>query len=203
MGILDIILIGIGLSMDAVAVSVSNGIANHKMKWGKILLISGAFGLFQGIMPFLGCLLGSLFARFIEIIAPYLAFVLLGFIGGKMIFEAVKDMRHPELKDSEKEEKQVNLTLVVLLVQAVATSIDAFAVGVNMACYESSGTLALPVWLACVIIAGITFILCMMAVLIGKKTGDVFSDKATLAGGIILVIIAIKMLVEGIISLIC
>ena len=66
MGVLDIILIGVGLSMDAVAVSVSNGIADHKMKWGKILLISGAFGLFQGVMPFLGCLLGSLFARFIE-----------------------------------------------------------------------------------------------------------------------------------------
>ena len=77
MGILDIILIGVGLSMDAVAVSVSNGIADHKMKWGKVLLISGAFGLFQGIMPFLGCLLVSLFAMFIEIISPYLAFVFL------------------------------------------------------------------------------------------------------------------------------
>ncbi len=202
MGILDIILIGVGLSMDAVAVSVSNGIADHKMKWGKVLLIAGAFGLFQGIMPFLGCLLGSLFARFIEIIAPYIAFVLLGFIGGKMIFESVKDMRHPEFRDNEKEEKNANLTLVVLIAQAVATSIDAFAVGVNMACYESAGTLVLPVWLACVIIAGITFILCTIAVFIGKKTGDVFSDKATLAGGIILVVIAIKMLVQGIITLI-
>jgi putative Mn2+ efflux pump MntP len=155
-------------------------------------------------MPFLGCLLGSLFARFIEIIAPYLAFVLLGFIGGKMIFEAIKDMRHPELKNSEKEAKNyTHLTLGVLLIQAVATSIDAFAVGVNMACYESAGTLVIPVWLACIVIAGITFVLCTIAVLVGKKTGDVFSDKATLAGGIILVIIAIKMLVEGIITLIC
>jgi putative Mn2+ efflux pump MntP len=203
MGILDIILIGVGLSMDAVAVSVSNGIADHKMRWGKVLLISGAFGLFQGIMPFLGCLLGSLFARFIEIIAPYLAFVLLGFIGGKMMFEAIRDIRHPELKKSEDESKNhTNLTIGVLFVQAVATSIDAFAVGVNMACYESAGTLAMPVWLACVVIACITFLLCTIAVLVGKKTGDVFSDKATLAGGIILVIIAIKMLVEGIISLV-
>lgn len=189
--------------MDAVAVSVSNGIADHKMKWGKVLLISGAFGLFQGIMPFLGYLLGSLFARFIEIIAPYLAFVLLGFIGGKMMFEAIRDIRHPELKKSEDESKNyTHLTIGVLFVQAVATSIDAFAVGVNMACYESAGTLAMPVWLACVVIACITFLLCIIAVLVGKKTGDVFSDKATLAGGIILVIIAIKMLVEGIISLV-
>ncbi len=199
MGIIDVILIGVGLSMDAVAVSVSNGISDHKMKWGKILLIAGVFGLFQGVMPFLGYLLGSLFARFIEIIAPYLAFVLLGFIGGKMIFEAIRDIRKKDSNDEKK--KDTRLTVGVLLMQAVATSIDAFAVGVNMACYESAGNLALPVFVNCIIIAFITFVLCVIAVLIGKKTGDVFSDKATLAGGIILVIIALKMLIEGIIVL--
>lgn len=203
MGIIDIILIGIGLSMDAVAVSVSNGIADHKMKSGKVLLIAGFFGIFQGLMPFLGCLLGSLFARFIEFISPYLAFVLLGIIGGKMIFESIKDMRHPEIKKAEEEKngRRNTLSLGLLVMQAIATSIDAFAVGVNVACYESAGTLALPVWLTCIVIASITFILCIIAVIVGKKTGDVFSDKATLVGGIILVVIAIKMLVEGFIVL--
>ena len=200
MGILDVILIGIGLSMDAVAVSVSNGIADSKMKWRKILLIAGTFGLFQGVMPFLGYLLGSVFARFISMIAPYLAFALLGFIGGKMVFEAIRDMKKPKEMEAEEKPKS-KLTLGVLLMQAVATSIDAFAVGVNMACYESSGNMALPVYLACIIIASITFVLCVIAVLVGKKTGDVFSDKATLIGGAILVIIGIKMLIEGIISL--
>lgn len=203
MGILDVILIGVGLSMDAVAVSVSNGISDHKMKWSKILLIAGLFGVFQGIMPFAGYLLGSLFARFIEMIAPYLAFVMLAFIGGKMIIDAIKDIRHPENKIVDESSNNRNkLTIGILMVQAVATSIDAFAVGVNMACYECAGNLALPVWLCCIIIACITFLLCIIAVLVGKKTGDVFSDKATLVGGIILVLIGIKMLIEGIISFI-
>ena len=202
MGIIDVILIGIGLSMDAVAVSVSNGIADSKMKWRKILLIAGAFGIFQGIMPFLGYLLGSVFARFISMIAPYLAFALLGFIGGKMIIEAIRDMKNPDKETLEEEGKaKEKLTIGILLIQAVATSIDAFAVGVNMACYESCGNMSIAVWLACIIIACITFILCTVAVLVGKKTGDVFSDKATLVGGIILVVIGIKMLIEGIISL--
>ena len=150
-------------------------------------------------MPFLGYLLGSVFARFINMIAPYLAFALLGFIGGKMIVEAIKDMKNPQEKTEEK--PQNKLTLAILLMQAVATSIDAFAVGVNMACYESCGNMSIAVWLACLIIAVITFVLCVIAVLIGKKTGDVFSDKATLVGGVILVVIGIKMLVEGIISI--
>ena len=202
MGIIDVILIGIGLSMDAVAVSVSNGIADSKMKWRKILLIAGAFGIFQGIMPFLGYLLGSVFARFISMIAPYLAFALLGFIGGKMIIEAIRDMKNPDKETLEEEGKaKEKLTIGILLIQAIATSIDAFAVGVNMACYESCGNMSIAVWLACIIIACITFILCTVAVLVGKKTGDVFSDKATLVGGIILVVIGIKMLIEGIISL--
>ena len=202
MGIIDVILIGIGLSMDAVAVSVSNGIADSKMKWRKILLIAGAFGIFQGIMPFLGYLLGSVFARFISMIAPYLAFALLGFIGGKMIIEAIRDMKNPNKETLEEEGKaKEKLTIGILLIQAIATSIDAFAVGVNMACYESCGNMSIAVWLACIIIACITFILCTVAVLVGKKTGDVFSDKATLVGGIILVVIGIKMLIEGIISL--
>lgn len=200
MTLLDIILIGIGLSMDAVAVSVSNGIADNKMKWGKILLIAGAFGLFQGAMPYIGYLLGSVFARFINMIAPYLAFVLLGFIGGKMIVEAAKSIKNPT--ENLEEKPKTNLTLPILLAQAVATSIDAFAVGVNMACFESSGTMALPVFIACLIIAAITFALCIIAVIVGKKTGDIFSDKATLIGGAILVLIGTKMLVEGILSII-
>ena len=200
MSILDIILIGIGLSMDAVAVSVSNGIADSKMKWKKILLIAGAFGVFQGIMPYAGYLLGSVFARFISIIAPYLAFVLLGFIGGKMLVESIQSMR--KAGEELEEKPQSKLTLTILLMQAVATSIDAFAVGVNMACYESCGNMALPVYLACIIIATITFTLSSIAVIVGKKTGDVFSDKASLIGGAILVLIGTKMLVEGILAII-
>lgn len=199
MSILDIILIGVGLSMDAVAVSVSNGIAESKMKWSKMLLIAGAFGLFQGAMPFLGYLLGTVFAQFITMVAPYLAFILLGFIGGKMIVESLKALRNPSSHIDEK--PKAKLTLAVLLAQAVATSIDAFAVGIDMACYECAGNMALPVYIACIIIAVITFALSLIAVILGKKTGDVFSDKATLVGGIILVLIGTKMLIEGLITI--
>ena len=199
MSILDIILIGVGLSMDAVAVSVSNGIAESKMKWSKMLLIAGAFGLFQGVMPFLGYLLGTVFAQFITMVAPYLAFILLGFIGGKMIVESIKALRNPSAHIDEK--PKAKLTLAVLLAQAVATSIDAFAVGIDMACYECAGNMSLPVYIACIIIAVITFVLSLIAVILGKKTGDVFSDKATLVGGIILVLIGTKMLIEGLITI--
>lgn len=201
MGIIDIILIGIGLSMDAVAVSVSNGITEYKMKNRKVLLIALFFGIFQGVMPFAGFMLGSIFARYVEMLAPYFAFVLLGFIGGKMIVDATKDIRLQNKESKECETNGNRITIAVLILQALATSIDAFAVGVNMACYKSAGALYLEVWLACVIIAIITFGLCVFAVLVGKKTGDVFSDKATLMGGIILVIIALKMLIEGLIPL--
>ena len=201
--IITSLLLGVGLAMDACAVSMANGLKEPTMKVRKVLLVAFFFGLFQGLMPLIGYIVGSSFLTKIEWIIPWLALVLLGFIGGKMMFEAIRDIRHPELKKSDDESKNyTHLTIGVLFVQAVATSIDAFAVGVNMACYESAGTLAMPVWLACIVIACITFLVCTIAVLVGKKTGDVFSDKATLAGGIILVIIAIKMLVEGIISLV-
>ena len=184
MGILDIILIGVGLSMDAVAVSVSNGIADHKMKWGKVLLISGAFGLFQGLMPFLGCLLGSLFARFIEIIAPYLAFVLLGFIGGKMLFDGLKGDEDSEVS---------SLGFLALLIQGIATSIDALSVGCTISEYGWQ-----MAFVCALIIAFVTFFICMAGLFLGKKFGTKLSGKATILGGIILIIIGIEIFIKGI-----
>ena len=178
-GYKEIVLIGIALSMDAFAVCVASSMVYTNMTWLRKLSMPIMFGLFQGIMPILGFFLGSLFASFIEKWSGPISLLILGIIGINMIREGLA-------KDEETEPKK--LTLWILLVQAVATSIDAFAVGVSFAANSAN------IWQSAPIIAVTTFVLSLIALFVGTKAGEKLGDKAEILGGIILIIIGIKSL---------
>lgn len=192
MGILEVLLTGVGLSMDAAAVSMTNGLNEPKMRIWKVLLIALFFGIFQGVMPLIGYFAGTLFAEAVASVAPYVALVLLGFIGGRMIYDALKK------KQEEEEPADKNLSVSALTVQAIATSIDALAVGISLLALSESGALKINIFAACALIAACTFIISLAAVFIGKKFGAVLADKAELIGGIILVAIGLKIFIEGV-----
>lgn len=196
MGIIDILLTGVGLSMDAAAVSMTNGMNEPKMKLPKILLIALFYGVAQGLMPLIGYYAGSLFSEFVAKIAPWLALVLLGFIGGKMIFEAIRAFK--KKKNGEEAEEAKPLSIGALTVQTIATSIDALAVGISLLALDKSGALAVNIFVAVSMIAATTFVISIASVFIGKKFGELLSDKAELVGGIILVAIGLKIFIEGI-----
>lgn len=196
MGILDILLTGVGLSMDAAAVSMTNGMNEPKMKLPKILLIALFYGVAQGLMPLIGYYAGSLFAEFVAKIAPWIALVLLGFIGGKMIFEAI--CAFEKKKNGEETEEAKPLSIGSLTVQTIATSIDALAVGVSLVALKVSGALAVNIFVAASMIAATTFVISLISVFIGKKFGELLSDKAELIGGLILVAIGLKIFIEGV-----
>lgn len=192
MGILEVLLTGVGLSMDAAAVSMTNGLNEPKMRIWKVLLIALFFGVFQGVMPLIGYFAGTLFAEAVASVAPYVALVLLGFIGGRMIYEALKK------KQEEEEPADKNLSVSALTVQAIVTSIDALAVGISLLALSESGALKINIFAACALIAACTFVISLAAVFIGKKFGAVLADKAELIGGIILVAIGLKIFIEGV-----
>ena len=196
MEIWEIVTIGVGLSMDAFAVGMTDGMAEPRMRILKIFLIAGAFGLFQFLMPVLGYYLGSVFTSLVKRIAPWLSFAILAFLGGKMIFDFIMEHR----KKGEDSPPAHPTGAAKLLVQAVATSIDALAVGVTLLAAETSQGLPFHVTLCALVIGAITFSLSVAAVLIGRKAGDKFSDKAQLLGGVILVAIGLKILIEGLIA---
>lgn len=196
MGILDILLTGVGLSMDAAAVSMTNGMNEPKMKLPKILLIALFYGVAQGLMPLIGYYAGSLFAEAVAKIAPWIALVLLGFIGGKMIFEAIRAFK--KKKNGEEAEEAKPLSIGALAAQAIATAIDALAVGVSLVALDKSGALAVNIFVAAAMIAVTTFVISLISVFIGKKFGELLSDKAELVGGLILVAIGLKIFIEGV-----
>lgn len=177
MNILEIILIGVGLSMDAVAVSMTNGMVYKNLTRGKEIAMPALFGVFQGLMPLLGYFAGSLFTVFISKYSGITTLIILGLIGGKMIKDS---FQHEDMKNN------MRLTYKVLLFQAVATSIDAFAVGVSFCATGANIQLAAP------IIAVTTLICSMLAILIGKQFGNMLGSKAQMLGGIILILIGIK-----------
>lgn len=196
MGIFDILLTGVGLSMDAAAVSMTNGMNEPKMKLPKILLIALFYGVAQGLMPLIGYYAGSLFAEAVAKIAPWIALVLLGFIGGKMIFEAIRAFK--KKKNGEEAEEAKPLSIGALAAQAIATAIDALAVGVSLVALDKSGALAVNIFVAVSMIAVTTFVISLISVFIGKKFGELLSDKAELIGGLILVAIGLKIFIEGV-----
>lgn len=199
MDIISITLIAIGLSMDAFAVSVSNGIIIKDLKFGHALKVGLYFGVFQALMPLAGWLAGFQFKEYITSIDHWIAFILLAFIGGKMIREAYADNCEVsgsgdgvcEVAISNQEEVQENpLRMGRLLVLAVATSIDALAVGISFAFLKVS-----ILWTAS-IIGLITFVICVAGVYVGKKFGCLFQKKAEIIGGLILIFIGLKILLE-------
>lgn len=183
MGVTEILLISIGLAMDAFAVSICKGLSMKKMNWKKAIIIGLWFGVFQALMPVFGYFLGITFEEIITNIDHWIAFILLGFIGGKMIKEAFgKDCENCNDDTSFKS----------MLVLAIATSIDALAVGIAYVCAYGSNNAGLTFSM----IGIITFILSTLGVKIGNKFGDKFGNKAEFAGGFILILLGIKILLE-------
>ena len=183
------ILLGVGLAMDAFSVSLANGLNEPKMRLGKMTCVAGVFALFQFLMPMIGWIcvhtIAVHFAIFEEFI-PWIALILLSFIGGKMLLEG---LRH---KDGD-EEESVAVGLTALLLQGVATSIDALSVGFTIADYN-----ALMAFICCLLIAVVTFAICMGGLVLGKKFGTKFAGKASLLGGAILIFIGLEIFVKGV-----
>lgn len=190
MGIFELLLLSIGLGMDAFAVSVCKGISMKKMDWKKACIVGLYFGGFQALMPVIGYFLGTSFQSVITNIDHWVAFVLLGIIGGKMIQEAFQ-------KDKDEEEYSSDVSVKTMLILSVATSIDALAVGITFA------FLNVNLLLAITFIGLITFVLSVVGTKIGNRFGDKYKGKAEFIGGIILILIGFKILFEhlGIISL--
>lgn len=189
--ILNNLLLGVGLSMDAFSVSLANGFNEPKMRRLKVLSIALVFGAFQGIMPMIGWVcVHTIVEKFkiFEYFIPWIALILLLYIGGKMVFGY--------FKKGEEEEEAKKMSVKALFVQGVATSIDALSVGFTIAEYN----LGLAI-ISALIIATVTFTLCLCGVILGKKFGTKFSSKAELIGGIILICIGLEIYISGMISL--
>lgn len=178
MTLIEIIIIGISLAMDAFAVSVSNGICSKGQRLFNALLCGIIFGLYQGVMPAIGYALGSGLGEKIEKFDHYIALILLGFIGVKMIMEALTDNKRSEGN---------RLTLPLLMVQGFATSVDALAVGVSLA------ALSADIVLSSAVICVITLVIAFSGYCIGSKFGCFSSDKAEIAGGTALILIGIRI----------
>lgn len=184
MNLFEVALIGAGLSMDAVAVAMSNGMVYRNSKKCMILAMPLLFGIFQAFMPLTGYFAGGLFADIITRYSGVVIFIILGFIGGKMIKDGF-------CHDEDECSCKGSLTLKLLFMQAIATSIDAFAVGVGFA---ASAMSVFDIFYSVGLIGIITYLLSMYAIHIGKRFGNMLGSKAEILGGIILVIIGIKSL---------
>lgn len=181
MKLVEIFLIGIGLAMDAFAVSICKGLSMKKANWKKTCIIGIYFGIFQAGMPIVGYFLGKGFESFVTQIDHWIAFILLGFIGINMIREAF---------NKEKEETNDDTSFKTMVILAIATSIDALAIGITFA------FLRVDIMLSACIIGIITFLISILGVFIGNKFGNKFDKKAEFLGGLILILIGIKILFE-------
>lgn len=181
-----LLLMGVGLSMDAFAVSICKGLSMRKVNKKQCLVIGLFFGGFQALMPFIGWVLGSQFEQYITSIDHWIAFILLGFIGGKMVVEAIRE------KDEAVEVGKMDppLDLKEMFILAIATSIDALAVGITFA------FLQVPIVEAISIIGITTFVISVIGVYVGNFFGNRYKKMAELAGGIILILIGLKILLE-------
>jgi len=186
---LNSILLGVGLAMDAFSVSLANGLNEANMRSRKMLCVAGVFSFFQFAMPLIGWVCVSTIAqhfKLFEKFIPWIALILLGYIGGKMLYEGIKNNGCDECKPA--------VTPLALLVQGVATSIDALSVGFTIAGYDLTGAL-----LACLLIGVVTFFICLAGIFIGKKAGTRLAGKSCIFGGAILVLIGIEIFVSSII----
>lgn len=181
------VLLGIGLAMDAFSVSLANGLHEPDMKKKKMCGVAGVFAFFQAVMPMAGwiCVHTVIqYFRMFEKFIPWIALVLLLFIGGKMLMEGIKS------QNGEMEKPKVGLA--ALLVQGVATSIDALSVGFAIAEYGFAMAIV-----CALIIAAVTFVVCMVGLIIGKKFGTKFSGRAAILGGVILIVIGLEIFIAG------
>ena len=183
--------LGIGLAMDAFSVSLANGLNEPCMRKRKMCGVAGVFAFFQALMPMIGWICVHTIVRYFqafEKFIPWIALLLLGFIGGKMLVEGIKNKEEDPCGKS-------GVGFVGLLVQGVATSIDALSVGFTIAEYELVMALV-----SALIIAAVTFGICMLGLFLGKKFGTKLSNKATVFGGAILILIGIEIFVTGLVG---
>lgn len=187
MTLLEIIVLGVALSADAFAMTISNTFVYASESKRRLVLMPVMFGLFQGLMPLLGYFVGGLAAEVIERYAGIITLVILGIVGGNMIREGAEALLHPGEDEAEHAGPVAKrLTMVTILAQAFATAIDAFAVGVSLRAQ------AVNIVVAASIIALTTLVLCLAALAMGRKLGEVLGDRAQVAGGIVLVLIGLK-----------
>jgi len=184
---LNSILFGIGLAMDAFSVSLANGLHEPNMEKGKMCGVAGTFAFFQALMPMAGwicvCTVVQYFKAFEKLI-PWIALLLLGYIGGKMLYEGIR---------GGEEEDKPGVGLTALIVQGIATSIDALSVGFTISDYNFPMAIA-----EALIIAAVTFVICMGGLVIGKTVGTRLAGKAGILGGVILIFIGIEIFVTGV-----
>ena len=183
-------LLGVGLAMDAFSVSLANGLNEPYMRKKKMVGIAGAFAFFQALMPMVGWFCVHTLVKYFQAFEgwiPWIALILLLFIGGKMLLEG--------MKNEETDACVSKLGVITLLIQGIATSIDALSVGFTIADYDLTRAV-----ICAAIIAIVTFIICMAGVIIGKKVGTKLSGKANMLGGIILIAIGLEIFITGIIG---
>lgn len=186
------ILLGVGLAMDAFSVSLANGLSEQNMRNSKRLTIAGTFAVFQFAMPMAGwVLVKTAVDKFssLEKYIPWLALILLLYIGGKMLFEGIRERNGGSSSDTE----EYHLTFGTLIVQGIATSIDALSVGLTIEHYGFPTALA-----SSLIIGAVTFVICYAGVGIGKKVGTILAGKASILGGTILIIIGLEIWIKGV-----
>ena len=185
--IITSVLLGIGLAMDAFSVSLANGLNEPKMKKRKMCAVAGTFGFFQALMPMIGwvCIhtIVQYFQSFEKLI-PWIALILLGYIGIKMLYDGIKN---------DENEENPGVGVVALLVQGIATSIDALSVGFTIADYDLLSAIT-----SALIIALVTFIICMAGLFIGRKAGTRLAGKASILGGVILIFIGLEIFITNI-----
>lgn len=181
MGFLEIFLIGISLAMDAFAMSVCKGLSMKKVRMKDALLIAVYFGGFQALMPFLGWLLGTGFEKFIVSVDHWIAFVLLAIVGGKMLWDGIKGEDECDVGGISHKE---------LLMLAVATSIDALAMGITF------GVLGVQILSTITVIGLTTFVICLCGVYLGKVCGSKFQQGAKILGGAVLILIGLRILLN-------
>lgn len=181
------IMLGIGLAMDAFSVSLANGLNEPQMQKHKMCGIAGIFSLFQFAMPMIGWIcvstIAQLFSAFEKCI-PWIALILLTFIGGKMLYEGIKN------RDSAESKPAVGFG--ALIIQGIATSIDALSVGFTISNYN-----CLEAFLACLLIGIVTFFICFAGIAIGKKAGTKLANKADILGGVILILIGLEIFITS------
>ncbi len=187
MNLVDILLLGVGLSMDAFAVAICKGLAMRKVNKKQMLVIALFFGGFQALMPLIGWAVGSTFAKKITAYDHWIAFILLSYVGGKMVVDAIREWK--ENDTIEEVDPPIDLKELTLL--AIATSIDALACGVTFSFYDNFNILK-----AIAIIGATTFTISAGGVYVGNIFGDRYKAKAQLLGGIILIFLGVKILLE-------
>ena len=183
------ILLGVALAIDAFSVSLANGLNEPCMRVGKLCTIAGVFAFFQALMPLTGWLLIKTALNYfpvLEMLIPWIALALLGFIGGKMLYEGIRNRDNPDPCGCGR------LGIGTLIVQGIATSIDALSAGLNFASYDLFQAI-----LAATVIALVTFIICACGVEIGKKTGTRLAGKAGILGGAILIFIGLEIFITS------